>query len=177
MNTRLCGALTALIMLTTSSFSSFADSSNRASVDRGRYLVHIAGCNDCHTAGYGASGGNIPQSEWLKGDIVGWRGPWGTTYAPNLRLSLSALTEGQWVTFARHLSSRPPMPWFNLNAMTEEDLQSIYRFIKQLQPLGDPAPTYVPPGVEPNTPYVLFPATPEGSQSAHVFTTGGNTSQ
>ena len=26
------------------------------SVERGRYLVRIAGCNDCHTAGYAQSG-------------------------------------------------------------------------------------------------------------------------
>ena len=55
------------------------------------------------------------------------------------------------------------MPFFNLNVMTEEDLQSIYRFVRQLQPLGDPAPDYLPPNVEPKTPYVLFPAPPGGS--------------
>ena len=53
-------------------------------VDRGRYLVKIAGCNDCHTAGYAAAAGNVPESAWLTGDTLGWRGAWGTTYAANL---------------------------------------------------------------------------------------------
>ena len=30
-------------------------------VERGRYLVQIAGCNDCHTAGYVQAGGSIPE--------------------------------------------------------------------------------------------------------------------
>jgi len=56
------------------------------SLDRGRYLVKIAGCNDCHTAGYAETAGKVPEKQWLTGDQLGWRGPWGTTYAANLRL-------------------------------------------------------------------------------------------
>jgi hypothetical protein len=102
----------------------------------------------------------LPVSEWLKGDILGWRGPWGTTYAPNLRLSLATKTEDQWVVFAKNLQSRPPMPSYNLNSMTETDLRSMYRFVRQLEPLGEPAPAYVPPDVEPSPPFVQFPAPP-----------------
>ncbi len=56
-------------------------------LERGRYLVKIAGCNDCHTPRYAESGGAVAEAEWLTGDSLGWRGPWGTTYAINLRLS------------------------------------------------------------------------------------------
>jgi uncharacterized membrane protein len=28
---------------------------------RGRYLVQITGCNDCHTAGYAAAEGAVPR--------------------------------------------------------------------------------------------------------------------
>ena len=56
------------------------------SLDRGRYLVKIAGCNDCHTTGYAEAGGKIPEKQWLTGDQLGFRGPWGTTYPINLRL-------------------------------------------------------------------------------------------
>ena len=65
------------------------------SVARGRYLVLVAGCNDCHTAGFGMSGGKIPEAEWLTGDVVGFQGPWGTTYAPNMRLYMKDLSEAQ----------------------------------------------------------------------------------
>ena len=55
-------------------------------VERGKYLVSISACDDCHTPNYGLSGGKVPEKDWLTGDSLGWQGPWGTTYAPNLRL-------------------------------------------------------------------------------------------
>ena len=57
-------------------------------IRQGRYLVEIAGCNDCHTAGYAPSGGKVPEAQWLTGDALGFAGPWGTTYPGNLRLRL-----------------------------------------------------------------------------------------
>ena len=62
---------------------------------RGKYIVEIGGCNDCHTPGFAMSGGTVPESEWLTGDALGWQGPWGTTYAPNLRLYMKDMTEAQ----------------------------------------------------------------------------------
>ena len=44
-------------------------------VARGRYLVTIGGCNDCHTDGYLQNGGNVPEGDWLKGTAVGYQGP------------------------------------------------------------------------------------------------------
>ena len=130
-------------------------------VERGRYLVRIAGCNDCHTAGYALSGGKVPESQWLTGDALGWRGPWGTTYPTNLRLSMQDLTEEQWVKKAKMLNARPPMPWFNVRDMSASDLRAIYRYVRQLGPAGKPAPAYVPPGETPSGPYVQFPAPPK----------------
>ncbi len=131
------------------------------SVERGRYVVVIGGCNDCHTAGYAEAGGNVPEEEWLKGDILGWRGPWGTTYPPNLRLSLSEMTEDEWLEIARTFETRPPMPWFNIHAMTETDIRSLHRYVTSFEDLGEPAPEYVPPGEEPEGPFVQFPAPPQ----------------
>ena len=59
-------------------------------IKRGRYLVVTGACNTCHTALYGMLGGDVPESDWLTGDKVGWRGIWGTTYATNLRLYMQA---------------------------------------------------------------------------------------
>jgi len=132
-----------------------------AQLERGRYLTRIAGCNDCHTAGYAQAAGAVPESEWLKGDAVGWSGPWGTTYPANLRLSLQKFSEESWVQTARVAQYRPPMPWFALRDMTDEDLRALYRFIKSLGPAGDPAPAYVPPGQQASGPVVMFPAPPE----------------
>ena len=150
---------TAMVVVT-ASFLSAVVLADEAKIERGRYLVTIAGCNDCHTSGYALQEGHVPESEWLKGDVLGWNGPWGTTYAPNLRLSLSKMSEDQWVGFARNLRARPPMPSVNLNQMKENDMRDLHAYITQLQPLGDPAPDYLPPGVKPTGPHVRFPAPP-----------------
>ncbi|MFL6622667.1 MAG: cytochrome C [Sulfurifustis sp.] len=131
------------------------------SVARGKYLVTIGGCNDCHTPGYPEKGGNVPEEQWLIGDQLGWRGPWGTTYAANLRLRVQEMSEDQWVTLARTAELRPPMPWFNLRRMTEPDLRAVYRYIRHMGPAGQRAPAYVPPDQQPKGPYVQFPAPPK----------------
>jgi mono/diheme cytochrome c family protein len=130
-------------------------------VERGRYLAKIAGCNDCHTAGYPQAGGDVPEAEWLKGDRLGWRGPWGTTYATNLRLFIAGITEEQWLHLARNAKMRPPMPWFALRDMSDEDLIGLYRFMRHLGPAGEPAPAWVPPDQEPEGPYVQWPGPPQ----------------
>jgi len=123
----------------------------------GRYLVQTAGCNDCHTPGYGATAGKTPEAEWLTGDRLGWQGPWGTTYPTNLRRHFAGLTEENWMAYARTGESRPPMPWFNLRAMADAELKAIYRYIKAAGPAGEPAPAYVPPGGKAAGPVVVFP--------------------
>jgi mono/diheme cytochrome c family protein len=130
-------------------------------VERGRYLAKIAGCNDCHTAGYPQADGLVPESEWLMGDRLGWRGGWGTTYAGNLRLLVDGMTEEQWVQLARNARYRPPMPWFVLRDMSDEDVIALYRFLRHLGPAGAPAPAWVPPDMEPEGPYVQWPAPPQ----------------
>lgn len=129
-------------------------------IERGRYLVKIAGCNDCHTAGYAQSAGQVAEKDWLMGDQLGWRGPWGTTYAANLRLSLSKMSEADWLKTAQTMKLRPPMPWFALRDMDKEDVRAIYRFVRHLGPAGAPAPAYVPPDQAPAGPHVQFPGPP-----------------
>ena len=129
-------------------------------LERGKYLVRIGGCNDCHTPGYLLSEGKTPEELWLTGDTFGWRGPWGTTYPPNLRILMQGLTEDQWVSLAKSLKTRPPMPWFTLNIMKDEDLRAIYEYTRHLGSGGGPAPAYVPPDKAPSPPYALFPSPP-----------------
>lgn len=130
-------------------------------VERGRYLVKIAGCNDCHTPGYMATAGKVPEGQWLTGDKLGWRGPWGTTYAINVRLYMRDMSEAEWLKRAKTMETRPPMPWFALREMTDRDLKAIYHYVKAQPVAGDPAPAYVPPGQEPKTPFAQFPAPPK----------------
>jgi hypothetical protein len=129
---------------------------NAATIERGRYLIQTAGCNDCHTTGYAQKEGHLPESQWMMGDALGYQGPWGTTYPTNVRLLLQSLTEEQWLLIARN-PSRPPMPWFALSAMTNEDLLAMYHYIRSLGPAGRPAPEFVAPGDPVSTPVVRFP--------------------
>lgn len=132
--------------------------------EAGRYLVKVAGCNDCHTAGYLREQGQVPREEWLRGSRVGFQGPWGTTYPNNLRRAVQRMSEEDWVEMFATRTQKPPMPWFNLHAMSERDARAIYRFVQTLGEPGDSVPAPLPPGEEPSTPYYDFvPQAPGGS--------------
>lgn len=126
-----------------------------AELSRGRYLVATSGCNDCHPAGYMQNDGQVPEAEWLTGDLMGWQGPWGTTYAANLRLLFQQIDEEAWLVRARQ-GMRPPMPSPSLRAMSDADLRAIYRYVRHLGAKGEPVPAYVPPGEKVATPYFDF---------------------
>lgn len=125
-------------------------------VEVGRYLVAVGGCNDCHTPGFAANAGHVPEARRLQGNPVGYRGPWGVTYASNLRLTVTHVDEEAWVSMLKTRSSSPPMSWPSVHAMTEDNQRAVYRYIRSLGAAGQPAPTNLPPGEEPNTPYVDF---------------------
>ncbi len=81
----------------------------KAAVQRGRYLVTVGGCNDCHTplemgpngpvpdmtrllsghpegAAMPAAPG-LPPGPWgvvVAADLTAWSGPWGTSFSANL---------------------------------------------------------------------------------------------
>lgn len=122
-------------------------------IRHGRYLIQISGCNDCHTAGFMQNAGKVAEAEWLTGDAMGWQGPWGTTYPSNLRLLVQQMDEQGWLERARQ-PMRPPMPSSSLQAMSDDDLRAIYRYLKRLGAKGEPAPAYVPPGGKVATPYL-----------------------
>lgn len=125
-------------------------------IEAGRYIVEVGGCNDCHTPGFAMKNGQVPEAQWLTGDSMGYRGPWGTTYPSNLRLFVKDLHENDFVMIVRNRNSRPPMPWPSLHAMNEKDLRAVFAYIKSLGPTGQPAPEYVPPTEEPKTPWLSF---------------------
>ena len=144
-----------LLMLATLALAMSGPAAAADPVARGRLLVQSSGCNDCHTDGYMAREGDVPESQWLTGSPVGFQGPWGTTYAANLRLRVAQLTEDQWVAVAR-ARRQPPMPWFNVARMPEDDVRAMYRYLRAAGPAGEPAPAFVPPGGAVTTPFIVF---------------------
>ncbi|MDF2180348.1 c-type cytochrome [Aliiglaciecola sp. CAU 1673] len=132
---------------------------------RGKYLLQVGGCNDCHTMGYAQNNGRLPEEQWLTGSNVGFMGPWGTTYPGNLRKRAAQLSAKQWQELMRS-PMRPPMPTPSLAAMSDADIQSIYHYLRTLGDAGDAAPAALPPGVTPNTAYFDFvPKSAEATKS------------
>lgn len=137
-------------------------------VAAGEYLTTVAGCNDCHTLGWMEEGAAIPVGDRLTGMPIGWRGPWGTSYPANLRLSAANMSAEQWVTMIRARNGNPPMPWMNVHAMSDGDLRAIHAFLRFLGPKGHPMPAYVPPDREPTTPFFLL-VPQEASAPSHTM--------
>lgn len=128
-------------------------------VKRGEYVAKISGCHDCHTPGYAQNAGNVPKGQWLTGSVVGFAGPWGTSYPTNLRIMMSEMTEKQWLQRVDNMAKQPPlppMPWFNLRDMNKKDLQAVYQYIRSLGTAGESAPTAAPPGIAVKTPFIDF---------------------
>ena len=109
-------------------------------VARGYYLATITGCNDCHTPGYFY--GAPDTTRRLSGSELGWKGPWGVSYARNLtpdpQTGIGAWSEADIVTAIR-TGNRPdgsmllpPMPWPDFAALTDEDATAIAKYLKSL---------------------------------------------
>ena len=138
----------------------------------GEYLTIVGGCNDCHTPGWDRSEGRTPPAERLAGSPVGYRGPWGTSYAANLRLLVTRASEDRWVqilTTSDGGHGRPPMPYMNTALMHPQDLRAMYRYLRALGPRGERAPRAVAPDSEPTTPYIwMVPQQPGAGAAARV---------
>ena len=72
MHNKLLVLLTIMLVLITgcaeseNSLNEFpAGSKRKADVERGRYVIEIMGCNDCHTPDYLVRRSNIPEEDWL----------------------------------------------------------------------------------------------------------------
>jgi hypothetical protein len=91
-------------------------------------------------------------------DLTTAVGPWGISYAANLTPD-SATGIGAWdensfikaLRTGKHMGMDngrpilPPMPWESVAKMTDEDLKSIYAFLRSLKPVSNRVPAPVPP--------------------------------
>ena len=130
------------------------------SISRGEYISIVGGCHDCHTEGYSEAGGKIDPSKAMKGNpSLGWQGPWGTIYATNLRLEAYLRDEDAFVDDMKNMrETLPPMPWYNVRRMQENDIRSFYRYLISLGEPGKPTP--LGSHDVPKTPYfVIAPPT------------------
>jgi mono/diheme cytochrome c family protein len=127
---------------------------DEAQVDRGRYLVQISGCTDCHTPGHFL--GQPDMARYLGGSDVGFEIPGvGIVYGPNLTpdpTGLGGWTPDQIVAAIRTGATPdgrglvPVMPWPNLAALTDEDAYAIAAYLQTLDPVSNDVPGPIPPG-------------------------------
>jgi len=142
-----------LMLATLLALSGFAAMASDPSIARGRSIAVDAGCVACHSPNGAAS----PERGWLTGNATGQLGPWGTTYASNLRVTLARMNEETWVRYAAKLTPRAPMPADALQRLDVEDLRALYRYVRAAGVEGAQVPYAMAPGQVPPAPFVALP--------------------
>jgi mono/diheme cytochrome c family protein len=135
-----------------------AAAAQQAQAERGKYLVAIAGCNDCHTPGYFF--GKPEMDRYLSGSEVGFEIPGlGVFHGPNLtpdpETGLGKWSIGEIVT-ALQTGKRPDgrelapiMPWRAFANLTKDDATAIAVFLKSLPPVKNKVPGPFGPSEKP----------------------------
>lgn len=91
-------------------------------------------------------------------DLTVWYGPWGISFPINLTPDTATGT-GAWtdelfikaMRTGKHLGSEsarsilPPMPWYTLASLTDEDLKAILAYLHSIKPISNQVPEPVPP--------------------------------
>jgi mono/diheme cytochrome c family protein len=133
-------------------------------VERGRYLVTIAACHDCHSPKVDQqmtpdparplSGRPSTTAPPVQGtndiraslDLTAWAGPWGNSYAANLTPDPETGIGARYdeAAFIKTIRTgkkpegealAPPMPWNVYAKMTDEDLKAVFAYLRTLTPV------------------------------------------
>jgi hypothetical protein len=102
----------------------------------------------------------LQPGQWMQMSphITAFVGPWGISYAANLTPD-SATGIGAWsedvfiktIRTGKHLGIKegrpilPPMPWYNVAKLTNDDLRAVYAYLRSLPPVSNQVPVPVPP--------------------------------
>jgi mono/diheme cytochrome c family protein len=129
-------------------------------IDRGHYLVTIAGCSDCHTPG--AMQGKPDLGRFLAGSEVGFDIPGlgvfvGSNLTPDPETGLGKWSDDEIVAAVttglrpdgRRLA--PAMPWQGLSKLTTTDARAIVAYLRSLPPVRNAASGPFGPSETPTT--------------------------
>jgi mono/diheme cytochrome c family protein len=137
-----CAAVVGLVSVTSAS-------AQQSQVERGKYLVMLGSCTDCHTPGYFF--GKPDMARYLGGSEVGFEIPGlGVFHGPNLtpdsETGLGNWTIAQIVT-AVQTGKRPDgrelapiMPWRAFANLTKDDVTAIAVFLKSIPAVKNKVP-------------------------------------
>jgi mono/diheme cytochrome c family protein len=117
---------------------------------RGRYLVTIGSCTDCHTP-MDEQGRFLPGMTFAGG--APFKTPDGTIHSANITQAPSGIpyyTEDLFVQVMRtgNVGGRaisPAMPWGYYRNMTDEDLRAIFAYVKTFAPVSHRVDNSKPP--------------------------------
>ena len=94
--------------------------------------------------------------------LTAWAGPWGVSFAANLTphaTGLGSWTEKDFIAAMRtgkHAGVGrpilPPMPWFNIAQMPDDDLGALFAYLRSLPAIDNPVPEPQPPPATPPPP-------------------------
>ena len=136
-------------------------------VERGKYLVTVSGCDDCHTPGFFL--GKPDFSRTLGGSEVGFGVPGlgtfvGRNLTPDKETGLGDWTDDQIIS-AFTAGVRPDgrklaiMPWQNLAHLDREDALAIVAYLRSLPPVKNAVRGPFGPKEVPSTPVMtIIPA-------------------
>jgi mono/diheme cytochrome c family protein len=95
----------------------------------------------------------VEPGKWylVNSHLTAWVGPWGVSFARNLtpdgptglgnwteEIFIKAMRTGKTMGAGRPIL--PPMPWFNLAKLPDEDLKAIFAYLKSLKPVKNQVP-------------------------------------
>lgn len=147
-------------------------------VERGRYLVRITGCHDCHSPKVKGMTPDLDRA--LSGrpsttplptptkdevhaapDLTAWTGPWGYSVASNLTPEPTTgigtrYNEASFIATMRTGKKpngtpiMPPMPSDVYQNMTDDDLKAIFAYLRTIKPIRNAVYAgLTPPGAPP----------------------------
>ncbi|HEY1454372.1 MAG TPA: c-type cytochrome [Roseiarcus sp.] len=140
--------------------ASAAALADEGQVARGKYLVTLGGCNDCHTPG--AFLGKPDFSRALSGSEVGFAIPGlgvfvGPNLTPDKETGLGNWTDDQVIAaFAAGVTPdgrrlAPIMPWEALSNLSSDDAHAIVAYMRSLPPVKNAVPGPFGPKEIPST--------------------------
>src|SRR6266568_4650142 len=144
---RLLLATAAIGALVTAAVS--AEAASKKTIERGKYLVGLGGCFDCHTPGYFF--GKPDMAHYLGGSDVGFEMPGlgvfvGPNLTPDADTGLGEWSEAQIVR-ALQTGKRPDgrelapiMPWRAFANLTKSDAHAIAAYLKSLPAVSHRVP-------------------------------------
>jgi mono/diheme cytochrome c family protein len=150
----------ALALLSGLLFGTFSANAAQTQVQRGKYLVSILPCTDCHTPGTFL--GHPDMKRYLGGSEVGFEVPGlGVFYGPNLtpddETGLGKWTKEQIataITTGKRPDGRilaPPMPVESFKNLTHSDVLAIAAYLKTLPAIKNNVPGPFGPNEKPTS--------------------------